>query len=92
MAQEKNKHEMIHEGKRLRWACRRGMLELDVLLGNFLDSGYPDLNDDDKLLFVNLLHCTDPELFSWLLGKETPADPGLRKITEIIRQHARTRI
>jgi antitoxin CptB len=89
--QEKNNREMIHQLQRLKWACRRGMLELDVLLGNFLETGYPELNDDDKLLFVNLLQCTDPELFSWLLGAKIPPDPDLKKITDLIRQHAKSR-
>lgn len=87
---EKNNSDMIHQLPRLRWACRRGMLELDVLLGNFLDSGYEKLNDDDKLLFVKLLECPDPEIFSWLMGKELPQDPEMLKITDIVRQHAKS--
>ena len=31
---------VIESMQRIRWACRRGMLELDVLLGNFLDHAY----------------------------------------------------
>ena len=88
MTQEKNNLEMIHQLPRLKWACRRGMLELDVLLGNFLEKGYPDLNDDDKRLFITLLECTDPEIFSWLMGKTVPQDQQLARITEIIRNHA----
>jgi antitoxin CptB len=89
--QEKNNIDTIHHLPRLKWACRRGMLELDVLLGNFLEDGYANLADDDKRLFINLLACTDPELFSWLMGKEIPPDPGLTRITEIIRHHAKSR-
>ena len=92
MKQEKNKLDMIHHLPRLKWACRRGMLELDVLLGNFLENGYPDLSDDDKKLFITLLDCSDPEIFSWLMGKSQPDDPGLARITEIMRDHAKSRI
>ena len=35
----------MSELARLRWKCRRGMLELDLLLRDFLDSGYQDLDD-----------------------------------------------
>ena len=75
----------------LKWACRRGMLELDVLLGNFLNEAYPTLSIEDKSAFVELLSCADPALFAWLLGREVP-DERLAKITEKIRQHARSRI
>lgn len=87
---EKNNSDIIHHVSRLRWACRRGMLELDVLLGNFLESGYSQLDDADKLIFIRLLECADPEIFAWLMGKETPADNELARITEIIRKHARS--
>lgn len=77
--------------ERLIWACRRGMLELDVLLGNFLKEAYPALSVEDQRLFVQLLGCTDPEIFSWLLGQVIPPDPGLASITDRIRRHARSR-
>ena len=90
MTQEKNNPDMIHHLPRLKWACRRGMLELDVLLGDFLEKGYPELTDDDKRLFIMLLECTDPEIFSWLLGKAVPQDQQLAHITEIIRNHVKS--
>lgn len=75
----------VNDISRLTWACRRGMLELDVLLGNFLIKAYPDLVDEDKERFIKLLACSDPELFKWLLGQEMPADPDLRQIVGLIR-------
>ena len=92
MTQEKNNHDMIHHLPRLKWACRRGMLELDVLLGNFLDKAYMGLPDEEKVLFVRLLDAPDPELFNWLMGKDMPLDPETGRIVEIIRHHARSRI
>lgn len=77
---------------KLQWACRRGMLELDVLLGNFLNEAYLDLIDEDKQSFIDLLSYGDPDLFSWLLGSEKPQEAHLIKIIEAIRQHARSRI
>ena len=49
--------------KRLEWACRRGMLALDVLLRNFLREAYPKLSSDDQELFVHLLEENDQDLF-----------------------------
>ncbi len=76
---------------RLRWACRRGMLELDVLLGNFLEEVYSSLNQEDQNLFVRLLDCNDQELFDWLTGKNQADDPQLAIMVEKVRKHAQTR-
>ena len=81
----------INNLNKLQWACRRGMLELDVLLGNFLHEVYPALSDPDKNIFVRLLSSPDPELFAWLMGHEMPADPELASIAEKIRYHAQHR-
>lgn len=70
---------------RVRWACRRGMLELDVLLQPFVESQYQDLNDQDKLDFIRLLTCEDPELFAWFMGHELCADPVLAKMIIQVR-------
>lgn len=77
---------------KLSWACRRGMLELDVLLGNFLNEAYPALPESDKQLFVELLSCNDPEILNWIMAKETPEDAGLLRITKMIGHHAKTRV
>lgn len=76
---------------RLAWACRRGMLELDVLLSNFLKEVYPSLPMADKLLFIQLLSAQDPELFAFIMGQETPADPAFAAMAERIRKHAQSR-
>lgn len=82
---------IINNIAKLRWACRRGMLELDVLLGNFLEDVYPGLSEADKILFIRLLEQPDPQLFAWLLGSEVPKDADTKYITEKIRHHARSR-
>lgn len=68
----------------LRWSCRRGMLELDLLLGRFLDKVYETLSPEEDKLFRELLDETDPDLYSWLLGNTLPAReewlPLLQKI------------
>lgn len=76
---------------RLRWACRRGMLELDVLLGNFLEEVYLKLSTDDQALFVKLLECNDQELFDWLTGKKESNEPDLKVMVDKVRHHAQTR-
>lgn len=82
---------ILENPSRLEWACRRGMLELDVLLGNFLKEVYLTLPLEDKILFIKLLGCPDPEIFAWIMGHEKPTDFNLIKITEMIRHHAKSR-
>jgi antitoxin CptB len=76
---------------RLRWACRRGMLELDVLLGNFLEEVYTSLEEEDQSRFVQLLSENDQDLFLWLTGKEIPSQSGFVIMVEKIRNHAKHR-
>lgn len=76
---------------RLRWACRRGMLELDVLLGNFLTEVYILLTEQEKSLFERLLAENDQNLFMWLTGKEICHDSELAAMIGRIRQHAKER-
>ena len=75
---------------RLRWSCRRGMLELDVLLGNFLEEAYLLLPAEEQKKFVELLDCNDQELFMWLTGKEIPSAEH-QDIVEKVRHHAKIR-
>ena len=55
------------EFNRLRWQCRRGMLELDLLLLGFLESDYSGLDAELRRDFGRLLGYPDPRLQSWLL-------------------------
>lgn len=75
--------------KQLQWACRRGMLELDVLLMNFLSSGYNALPDTQKHIFQSLLTYPDPQLFDWFLGYSHPDDAALSEMVQKIREHKR---
>ncbi|GAA4897234.1 succinate dehydrogenase assembly factor 2 [Ferrimonas pelagia] len=63
--------------RRLKWACRRGMLELDVLLEPFVEHEHAALSAIEQEDFVRLLACDDPELFAWFMGHEICQDPRL---------------
>ena len=74
---------------RLRWRCRRGMLELDLLLQPFLDSGYEELNEAEQGLFLQLLELPDQELFEQLMEIKQPEEKELSRVITKIR-HAAT--
>lgn len=73
------------EKARLEWHCRRGMLELDLLLQHFLKNGLEQLSTQQLKNFDSLLSCTDPELFAWLMGHGTPETEELKEIVALIR-------
>lgn len=66
--------------RRLRWKCRRGMLELDIILLNFFEEHYDRLDDSEKTAFAKLLECEDTELFAWLMHGESPKNPAIQAI------------
>jgi len=73
---------------RLRWQCRRGMRELDVLLSHWLEHHYETADDSRKSVFEALLALSDPELAGYLLqGKEASNQDANRVIEQIRRQH-----
>lgn len=71
--------------RRLRWQCRRGLLELDLLLTRFLDQRYMELTTDQQQAFQRLLERPDQSLFAWLQGQESSPDE-FRNIITIIKQ------
>lgn len=81
----------INQISKVNWACRRGMLELDLLLSAFVDDRYPALSDAEKEAFVRLLSYSDPEIFAWVFGKISVNEPSLTPIVNAIKQYGRTR-
>ncbi len=78
------------ELKRMRWAARRGMLELDLVLAPFVDQRFAELSAEDQARFRQLMECEDQELFAWFLGRERPQDAELATIVDQILAFART--
>lgn len=70
--------------KRLRWRCRRGMKELDVLLENYLANTLPDISEETLDLFTKLLNSSDPELYDWFTGKHRPKEDALYQLVKTI--------
>lgn len=68
---------------RLAWQCRRGMRELDEILGNFLCTGYKRLDEPGIKRFSNLLEYPDSVLLELLMGRMTTAD---RDVAHIVRE------
>ncbi len=55
---------------RLRWRCaRRALLEMDVLLGNFLENRYSSLNPEQAAAFEALVDMQDQDIWALVTGK-----------------------
>ena len=83
---------MVFEQKRyarLKWACRRGMLELDVLFMPFVEEAFGELSYEDQELFEKLLTCDDPDLFAWFMGHQVCKEPDLARMVDIILERVK---
>jgi antitoxin CptB len=69
---------------KLRWRCRRGMKELDLLLTRYVEEDYLAATPEQQAAFRALLDSQDPVLNDYFLGREHPSDPVLRSLIERI--------
>jgi antitoxin CptB len=70
---------------RLTWQCRRGMRELDEILGSFLATGYEQLDETGRTGFSQLLEYPDTVLLEILMGRMAAADRDVAHIVRKIR-------
>ena len=75
----------MKEIERIRWRCRRGMLELDIVLGRFVDRYYADLDASTRAVFDTLLDMPDAELWDMITGKEGTPPEGYGELLILIR-------
>ena len=75
----------MSELSRLRWLCRRGMKELDVVMSGYLEHCYESASTLEQDNFKALLEMPDPELYDLLLGRSEAKDPELRHFVGLLR-------
>jgi len=75
------------EMNRLRWRCRRGMRELDMIFDRFLSEDYPGLDPAGRQAFGRLLEVNDPELYDWVLGRTVPVADDFLALVERLKAH-----
>lgn len=73
------------DDKSVRWRCRRGMKEMDVLLERFLDRGYAKLDEHECDVFARLLDQKDPDLLDLLTGRAQTSNPEFSALIERMR-------
>ena len=77
---------MPHRDGHLRWRCRRGMKELDILLTRYLDERYGTAPPEEQDAFRGLLEAQDPLIYAYCLGSEPPPE-HLAVLIERITAH-----
>jgi antitoxin CptB len=63
---------VVQELGELRWRCRRGMKELDVLLSRYVDEEFAQASGAQQEAFRALLDMPDPQIWAYCLGLEPP--------------------
>jgi antitoxin CptB len=70
---------------RIRWQCRRGLLELDLVLERFLRENSERLTSVELERFRRLLAAPDNDLWDWISGRADPSDPALTELIVRLR-------
>jgi antitoxin CptB len=73
------------ELNRLRWRCRRGMLENDLILARFLDARGDGITANEIDALERLLQLSDNELWHLLSGRQEPEDAAMGPLVEALR-------
>jgi antitoxin CptB len=75
----------MSELSKLKWQCRRGTLELDILLTRYLETCFDCANKDEQAEFISLLKLEDMVLIPYLMGDREPESLARLSLVNRIR-------
>ena len=75
----------MSETDRIRWHCRRGLLELDLVLNRFLETRFDHLSSEQKGALTRLLDLPDNDLWDLVIGRAGINDDGCAEIVGMLR-------
>ncbi len=75
----------MKELERARWRCRRGLLELDIILQRFMDQHYAQLGEDELQQFEILLSQSDNDLWDMITGRKSLDDDRLQPVLKLLQ-------
>ena len=70
---------------RLLWHCRRGLLELDLILQRFVEHGLENLNENQRADLFELLRYDDITLLAIVSGREECEETRLKGMVDLLR-------
>ncbi len=71
---------------RLRWHCRRALLELDIVFQRFWERQGDAIDEATEAALGRLLQLEDHELWDLVSGRRATDDPQLNGMLERLRQ------
>ena len=71
--------------ERMRWRCRRGLLELDIILGHFVETQYAQLDRVGQKAFEEMLDMPDNPLWDMIAGRSEVESDEQQALLEKIR-------
>ena len=74
------------DADRIRWRCRRGMLELDLVLNAFVGRHLESLDARHMAAFLRLLDRIDPELFDLVMARDETPDGDECEVLALMRE------
>ena len=77
---------MSIERGRVRWQCRRALLELDLVFARFLERDFDRLSDDQLADLDDLLRCEDHELWAMVNGSRPCEKDRWKEMVDLLRQ------
>ena len=80
---------MTAETRRMLWRCRRGLLELDLMLERFVSESYADLNAVQRQAFDGLLDMPDNDLWELVCARSECNEPQQKPILAMIQDSRR---
>lgn len=82
--------EVLHEAeqRRLAWRCRRGLLELDIVLQRFVKDNFSELSLQEVEVFDGLLDLPDNDFWDLIKSSQPQKDKVLANI--VIKLNAAT--
>ncbi|SER67627.1 antitoxin CptB [Nitrosomonas sp. Nm51] len=76
----------MKEFERARWRCRRGMLELDIILQRFMDKYYRKLGAEELLQFERLLSLADNDLWDLICARKADIDDDQLPVLKLLQK------
>ena len=71
--------------ERVRWRARRGLLELDIILGRFIEACYSQLDEAELHIFEAMLDMPDNPLWDMIAGRQEATHDEWQALLEKIR-------
>jgi len=75
--------------RRYQWQCRRGLLEVDVVLNDYMERFFDQESEAHQQLFASLLAHQDADLFEWFTERSAPGDTELAAHVRLMLERLR---